>query len=94
MIYKKITYRHDKKNRRYRFFYEAEYFDQNTGHHICGGNLFDVYLVNNHFVVIKNSIMPVFCCDTFDELVFYVKNTTKCFPELKKANYKAKQNEQ
>ena len=51
MKYNSVTYNYDKKNNRYRFFYEAEYFE--NGHHIQIGNLFDVYIVNNHYVVMK-----------------------------------------
>lgn len=82
MEYNKITYYFDKKGNRYRFFYEAEYFESgNNGHHVCGGNYFDVYSVNNHFVAIKNGMNPVFCCDSFTELCVWVKANTGCTPE-------------
>lgn len=82
MNYKRVTYKYDKKNKRYRFFYEAEYYDHNKALHVCGGNFIDIYLVNNYFVAIRYGTTPVFCCETFDELVFWIKETTSCFPEL------------
>lgn len=51
MKYNAVTYNFDKKNGRYRFYYESEYFE--NGHHIQSGNLFDVYMVNSHYVVMK-----------------------------------------
>ena len=83
MKYNSVTYNYDKKNNRYRFFYEAEYFE--NGHYIQSGNLFlfDVYIVNNHYVVMKCISQPVYCCNTFDQILSYVAILTKCKPEQK-----------
>lgn len=83
MKFNRITYRYDKKNKRYRFFYDAEYFESgNSGHHICSGNYFDVYSINKHLVAIKFSTSPVYCCDTFNELCDWIRQQTGCIPEL------------
>lgn len=82
MKYTRITYKHDKKNNRYRFFYEAEYFEHgNTGHHVCSGNYFDVYHVTGHAVAIKNAMIPVLCCDSLGELCKVIEKETGCIPE-------------
>ncbi len=82
MKYNSVTYRFDKKNQRYRFFYESEYFESgNTGHYIQSGNFFDVYKVNNHFVAIKYSVAPVYVCDSFEELCKYIEKETGCIPQ-------------
>lgn len=79
MRYNSVTYKFDKKNKRYRFFYEAEYFE--NGHHIQSGNFFDVYELNDHFVAIRYSTSPVHVCDTFEELCSYVEKKTGCIPK-------------
>lgn len=81
MKYNSVSYNFDKKNNRYRFYYESEHFE--NGHHIQSGNLFDVYIVSNHYVVMKYISQPVYCCDTFDQLLAYVSKLTKCKPEQK-----------
>lgn len=81
MKYNYVTYNFDKKNDRYRFYYESEYFE--NGHHIQSGNLFDVYMVNSHYVVMKYISQPVHCCDTFDQLLEYIEKLTKCKADQK-----------
>lgn len=81
MKYNSVSYNFDKKNNRYRFYYESEHFE--NGHHIQSGNLFDVYIVSNHYVVMKYISQPVYCCDTFDQILSYVAILTKCKPEQK-----------
>ena len=80
MKYTRITYKHDKKNNRHRFYYQGEYSDMH-GHHQCSGNFFDVYPVTGHVVAVKYSTNPVLCCDSFNELCDIVRKETGCIPE-------------